>query len=78
MSDVKSENSVCSIYDYTNIENDEAESICKKMIELVNSNQYGKVMFSYSFDGKKKIARIILTGTTIKINALMSDFNSLI
>jgi hypothetical protein len=75
--DVKIENSVCSIYDYINIEKDEAESICKKMIELVNSNQYGKVIFSYSFNGKKKIVRIILTGAIIKIDALMNDFNSL-
>lgn len=75
--DVKNENSVCSIYDYTNIQNDEAENICKRMIELVNSNQYGKVTFSYSFNGKKKIVRIILTGAITKVNALINDFNTL-
>lgn len=75
--DVKNESSVCSIYDFANIENDEAENICKRMIELVNSNQYGKVTFSYSFNGKKKMVRIILTGTIIKIHTLMNDFNTL-
>ena len=28
--DAKNENSVCSIYDYTNIENDETENICNR------------------------------------------------
>jgi hypothetical protein len=76
-SDVKNENSVCSIYDYANIEKDEAEHICKRMIELVNSDQYGKVTFSYSYSGKEKIVRIILTGTITKINTLMNDFYAL-
>ena len=75
--EVKNENSVCSIYDYTNIEKDEAENICKRMIELVNSNQYGKVTFSYSFNNKKKIVRIILTGAISNMNALINDFNNL-
>jgi hypothetical protein len=75
--DAKEENSVCSIYDYTNIERDEAEIICKRMVGLVNSNQYGKVMFSYSFNDKKKRVRIILTGAIMKICTLMNDFNTL-
>jgi len=74
--DVKIENSVCSIYDYANIRCDEAENICKRMLELVNSNQYGKVTFSYSYNKKKNMVRIILTGTVTQITNLMNDFNS--
>lgn len=75
--DAIEENSVCSIYDYTNIERDEAETICKRMMGLVNSNQYGKVMFSYSFNDKRKRVRIILTGAIMNICTLMNDFNAL-
>ncbi|QHQ63130.1 hypothetical protein Ana3638_22075 [Anaerocolumna sedimenticola] len=75
--EVKNENSVCSIYDYSDVENEEAENICNRMIELVNSNQYGKVTFSYSYNGKKKMVRIILIGTIIKIHTLMNDFINL-
>ncbi|WMJ87195.1 helix-turn-helix domain-containing protein [Anaerocolumna sp. MB42-C2] len=75
--EVKNENSVCSIYDYSNVDNDKAENICNRMIELVNSNQYGKVTFSYSYNGKKKIVRILLTGTIMDIHTLMNDFINL-
>lgn len=77
MTDTKSENSVCVIYDYVNINKEEAENNCEIMVELVNSNQYGKIMFSFSFEGKNNSARIILTGTTRNINALMTKFNSM-
>ena len=72
--EVKDEDSVCSIYDYSNIEHNKAEGICNKMMELVNSNQYGDIKFSYSYNGKKKMVRIILTGTIMKIHTFMNEF----
>lgn len=77
MSDVKKADSVCSIYDYVNIESKEAEDISKRLIDLVNSSQYGSVTFSYHYSGKKKSARIILLGTIINMNALMKEFYAL-
>lgn len=75
--DIKKENSVCSIYDYSNIGIEEAEKIRNKMIELINSNQYGNVKFSYTYKQKTKMVRVILTGTTIGICTLMNNFREI-
>jgi hypothetical protein len=72
--DAKTENTVCSLYDYTNLKNDEAEKIYEKIVSLVNSNKYGNIRFSYAYSGKKKAARIILIGNTIEIHNLMSEY----
>ena len=37
----------------------------------------GKVTFSYSYNGKKKIVRILLTGTMMDIHTLMNNFINL-
>ena len=72
--DVKKENSVCSIYDYADIGKEEADQICKEMLDLVNSNQFGKFRFSYAYNHTKKMVRIILTGSIMGIHALMNQY----
>ncbi len=72
--DSKKENMVCSLYDYTNLRNDEAENIYEKIVTLVNSNKYGNIRFSYSYNGKKKTVRITLIGSINEIHNLMSEF----
>ena len=73
----KEDNSVCSIIDYPNINNKDAETIRERMIELVNSNQYGRIAFSYAFREKKKQVRIILVGEIRLICSLMNDYNAM-
>lgn len=73
--DVKKENMVCSVYDYPGIEKEEAESIRNRILQLVNSDPYGSITFSYTYKGKTKMVRIILAGTTAGIHTLMNDFN---
>jgi hypothetical protein len=75
--DAKPMNMVCSLYDYTNMKSDEADDIYKKMVTLVNSNNYGHIKFSYAYNTKKKAVRIILIGDTLNIHNLMSDYFSL-
>jgi len=70
----KSVNSVCSIYDYVVENNKEAECLCDKIIDEINSNQYGKMEFSFSYDDNIKIVRIIVTGQTELIAKLMQKF----
>jgi hypothetical protein len=72
--DVKQEDMVCSIYDYNDVNQEEAEKMCTNMLELVNSNQYGNVRFSYEYDDKKKMVRVILTGSTNGIHNLMNQY----
>lgn len=72
--DAKSENMVCSLYDFTGLKNEEAEKIYKKIVTLVNSDNYGNIKFSYAYNGKKKAARIILIGNTSQIHNLMSEY----
>lgn len=77
LNDTKIDNMVCSLYDYANLKPDDAEKIYEKTVTLVNSNKYGNIRFSYSYNGKKKIARIILIGNIIEIHNLMTEFLSL-
>lgn len=73
----KGENMTCSLYDFTSLKNEEAENIYKNIVSLVNSNRYGNFKFSYSYNGKKKIARIILIGNTMEIHNLMTEYFSM-
>jgi len=60
----KSVNSVCSIFDYLVKNSEEAEPLCNKIIEQINSNQYGEISFSFNYDSKINIARVIISGET--------------
>jgi hypothetical protein len=73
--DIKLVNTVCSIYDYNNIGNEEAKRMCSIIMELINTNQYDSLKFSYSYNQKTKMVRIILTGTTNGIYNLMNTFS---
>ncbi len=71
----KSSNSVCFIFDYLISSIEEAEALCDKIIEQINLNNessadYGKINFSFNYDDKINIVRIIITGeaeTALKI-----------
>ncbi|MDF2821117.1 MAG: transcriptional regulator, MerR family [Clostridiales bacterium] len=73
--DIKLVNTVCSIYDYNNIGNEEAKRMCSIIMDLINTNQYDSLKFSYSYNQKTKMVRIILTGTTNGIYNLMNTFS---
>lgn len=67
----KKVNSVCSIFDYVIENNEDAMLLCKKIIEHINSKQYGEIKFSFQYDDKSKIARVIITGETELILNMM-------
>lgn len=68
----KSVNSACSIFDYIVNSNEEAELLCDKIIEQINSKheclgtsrEYGDIKFSFKYDNNINMARIILIGPT--------------
>jgi hypothetical protein len=72
--DVKQDDMVCSIYDYNEVDQEEADKICTNMLGLVNSNQYGNLRFSFEYNDKKKMVRVILTGSTNGIHSLMNQY----
>lgn len=72
--DTKRENKVCSIYDYVIQDRKEAEEICNKLVVLINTNQYGNIIFSYQFQETKKLVRIIISGSTNNVADLMRDY----
>ena len=55
LNEAKDESSICSIYDYTDMDPNEAEIICNRMLYLINTNNYGTIKFSYSYKKKKKL-----------------------
>jgi hypothetical protein len=68
----KTSNKVCSIFDYlVNVE--EAELLCDKIIEQINSNQYGEISYTFNYDHKINIARIIITGETELVLKMMQN-----
>lgn len=68
----KSVNSVCSIFDYKVNSDEEAELLCDKIIEQINSKHklpdkgqdHGDIKFSFKYDNNINMARIILIGPT--------------
>lgn len=75
--DTKTESTVCSIYDYIIPNKQEAEIICTNLLALINTNQYGEIVFSYQFEEKKKSVRIIISGRIDKVTDLMRDYQLL-
>jgi hypothetical protein len=75
--DIKKENMVCSIYDFANNTNVAADNICNRMVELVNTNMYGNIKFSYTYNGKTRMVRIILVGAITSISDLMDNFSEM-
>ncbi len=75
--DIKHENMVCSMYDYPKKSSDEAEAIYEKLVNQINSNQYGPIRFSYAYNRKKEMVRIILIGNPIEIHKLMTEYYAL-
>lgn len=69
----KSVNSVCSIFDYVVNNFEEAEILCDKIIENIDSKQYGKINFSFKYDHKINVVRIIISGETKQILQMMQD-----
>lgn len=67
----KSADSVCSIYDYPVENMMEAESKRKKIMERLNSNEYGE--FKFSYDYQKNRVRMILIGNPKQMARLMED-----
>ena len=67
----KSVNSVCSIFDYLVNNYEEAEVICDKIIEQVNSNLYGEINFTFNYDENNHMARVIVIGQTEHIMKMM-------
>lgn len=67
----KNINSVCSIFDYLVKSNEEAELLCDKIIEQIISKQYGKINFSFSYNQKINIARVIISGETELVLKMM-------
>lgn len=63
--------SVCSIYDYPVKNMMEAESKRKKIMERLNSNEYGE--FKFSYDYQKNRVRMILIGNPKQMARLMED-----
>ncbi len=69
---VKSVNSVCSIFDYIVNSDEEAELLCDKIIEQINSKHklpdkgqgHDDIKFSFKYDNNINMARIILIGPT--------------
>lgn len=64
-------NSVCSIFDYLIKSHEEVELLCDKITEQINSMQYGEINFSFSYDCKTNIARIIISGETELVMSIM-------
>ncbi len=69
----KTTNKVCSIFDYLVKNIEEAEFLCDKILEQINSNQYGEINFSFDYDHKINIARIIITGETGLVLKMMQN-----
>jgi len=69
----KSKNSVCSIFDYLINSNEEAELLCNKIIEKIDSKQYGKISFSFSYNNRTNVARVIISGETKLILKMMEE-----
>lgn len=67
----KTVNSVCSIIDYVVNSYEEVELLCDKVIEQINTKQYGDISFSFNYDDKINMARVILVGETKNINKIM-------
>lgn len=65
----KSSASVCSTYDYPVKDGEEAKTICDRLIERINSNEFGELKFSYEY--YKKMVRIILIGDPRQMARLM-------
>ncbi|MGL5676917.1 MAG: helix-turn-helix domain-containing protein [Cellulosilyticaceae bacterium] len=61
---------VCAVYDYP-MNPIEAQTFCNKLLERVNSNEYGEVRFSYQH--RKDMSRIIVVGDPKQIARLMED-----
>lgn len=71
ISSQKKVNSVCSIFDYVIKHDEEVELLCNKIIKNINSKQYGDINFSFHYDNKSKIVRVIITGETELILKMM-------
>jgi len=71
----KSEDKVCSVYDYPVESSAEADVICKNMLLLVNSEVYDGIQFSYQYVEKNKMVRIIITGNTNQVTELVKIFH---
>lgn len=69
----KTTNKVCSIFDYLVKSIEDAELLCDKIIEQINSNQYGEIRFTFDYDHKINIARIIITGETGLVLKMMQN-----
>lgn len=68
----KSVNSVCSIFDYLVNSDEEAELLCDKIIEQINSKHYGDIKFTFSYDNNINMARIVLIGQTKLVLEMMN------
>ncbi len=75
--DIKHEDMACTLFDYPNLNRDEAEAIYEKLVNRINSGHYGPIRFSYSYNRRKKMVRIILIGAPIELLKLMSEYYSL-
>lgn len=75
--DIKHENMVCSMYDYPKKSSADVEAIYEKLVNLINSNHYGPIRFSYAYNRKKEMVRIILIGDPIEIHKLMTEYYAL-
>ena len=75
--DIKQEDLACSLYDYPKKSSDEAEAIYERLVNLINSNQYSPIRFSYAYNRKKEMVRIILIGNPFDIHKLMTDYYAL-
>jgi len=71
----KREDKVCSIYDCLVKNGKVAEGVCKNMLDLVNSGVYEGIKFSYQFEEKNKMVRIIITGKMNQVTELINAFN---
>ncbi len=76
----KSVNSVCSIFDYKVNSDEEAELLCDKIIEQINSKHklpdkgqdHGDIKFSFKYDNNINMARIILIGPTKLVTEMIN------
>lgn len=71
----KREDKVCSIYDCFVKSSKVAEDICKNMLDLVNSDVYEGIKFSYHFEEKNMMVRIIITGKMNQVTELINTFS---
>lgn len=67
----KNTSKVCSIYDFVIKSVEEAELLCDKLLEQINSKQYGEFSFSFNYDDKINIVRVIISGETVLIHKMM-------